>query len=71
VAAPRRRPGPLGANSILHLDLAPLDLNLLGLMVHLDRVVLDVTANPAGGLLGQLLSGLLCANNVSPSSSTC
>jgi hypothetical protein len=62
-------PLPISAISatctILHLDLAPLDLNLLGLMVHLDRVVLDVTANAAGGLLGQLLSGLLCANNVS------
>ena len=41
---------------ILHLDLAPLDLNLLGLKVHLDRVVLDVTAQSGpGNLLGNLL----------------
>ena len=41
--------------NVLHLVLGPLDLNLLGLVVHLDRVVLDITAVPAGGLLGQLL----------------
>src|SRR5687768_7663152 len=38
---------------ILHLELGPLDLDLLGLVVHLDRVVLDITAVPgAGNLLG-------------------
>jgi hypothetical protein len=40
---------------ILHLELGPLDLDLLGLQVHLDKVVLDISANPAGGLLGSLL----------------
>jgi hypothetical protein len=40
---------------ILNLVLGPLDLNLLGLEIHLDTVVLDIIANPAGGLLGQLL----------------
>ncbi len=40
---------------ILNLVLGPLDLNLLGLEVHLDTVVLDIVANPAGGLLGDLL----------------
>lgn len=41
---------------ILHLELGPLDLDLLGLVVHLDRVVLDITAVPgAGNLLGNLL----------------
>lgn len=48
---------------ILNLVLGPLDLNLLGLQVHLDRVVLNVTAvSGAGNLLGNLLcslSGLL------------
>lgn len=48
---------------ILHLTLAPLDLDLLGLRVHLDRVVLDiVAATGAGNLLGNLLcavTGLL------------
>ena len=44
---------------VLHLELGPLDLNLLGLMVHLDRVVLDITAQSGpGNLLGNLLCGL-------------
>ena len=46
---------PVISCSVLHLVLGPLDLDLLGLVVHLDRVVLDITAVPAGGLLGQLL----------------
>jgi hypothetical protein len=41
---------------ILNLVLAPLDLNLLGLKVHLDRVVLNIVAESgAGNLLGNLL----------------
>ena len=40
---------------ILHLELGPLDLDLLGLQVHLDKIVLDITADPNGGLLGSLL----------------
>jgi hypothetical protein len=51
-----------GTCQILHLELGPLDLNLLGLQVHLDKVVLDITAQAGGGLLGDLLcqiSGLL------------
>jgi hypothetical protein len=44
--------------SILHLELGPLDLNLLGLRVQLNRVVLDVTAVPGPG---NLLGNLLCA----------
>ena len=40
---------------ILHLELGPLDLDLLGLVVHLDKIVLDIDADPAGGLLGSLL----------------
>jgi hypothetical protein len=40
---------------ILDLVLGPLHLDLLGLVVDLNRVVLDITAVPAGGLLGQLL----------------
>jgi|tagenome__1003787_1003787.scaffolds.fasta_scaffold20768829_2 hypothetical protein len=51
------------ACSILHLDLGPLTLNVLGLNVHLNEVVLDITAIPgAGNLLGNLLcsvAGLL------------
>jgi hypothetical protein len=52
---------PLAANGtcdILHLTLGPLDLNLLGLMVHLNQVVLDITAQSAPG---NLLGNLLCA----------
>jgi hypothetical protein len=43
---------------ILHLELGPLDLDLLGLVVHLDRVVLDISAEPGSG---NLLGNLLCA----------
>jgi hypothetical protein len=48
----------LMACNILHLVLGPLDLNLLGLVVHLDKVVLDITAVPGAG---NLLGNLLCA----------
>jgi hypothetical protein len=47
-----------GSCPILHLELGPLDLNLLGLVVHLDRVVLDISAQPGPG---NLLGNLLCA----------
>jgi hypothetical protein len=41
---------------ILTLTLGPLDLNLLGLAIHLNQVVLNITAVPgAGNLLGNLL----------------
>jgi hypothetical protein len=43
---------------VLDLTLGPLDLSLLGLIVHLDQVHLVIDADPAGGLLGQLLCGL-------------
>jgi hypothetical protein len=43
---------------ILHLVLGPLDLNLLGLTVHLNQVVLDITAVSGPG---NLLGNLLCA----------
>ena len=52
---------PLFICPILDLTLGPLDLNLLGLMVHLDTVHLVITADSEGGLLGQLLAGLLCS----------
>jgi hypothetical protein len=54
------------ACEILHLELGPLDLDLLGLVIHLDQIVLDITAVPgAGNLLGNLLcaiAGLLDGN---------
>jgi hypothetical protein len=46
------------ACEILDLTLGPLDLSLLGLEIHLDTVHLTIEANPAGGLLGQLLCAI-------------
>lgn len=43
---------------ILNLALAPLDLDLLGLKVHLDKVVLNIVAESGAG---NLLGNLLCA----------
>ena len=48
-----------GSCQILDLTLGPLDLNLLGLMVHLDQVHLNITAQQGpGNLLGNLLCGV-------------
>ena len=49
--------GPLSCQ-ILDLVLGPVDLNLLGLKVHLDTVKLNITAE---GGAGNLLGNLLCA----------
>ena len=53
---------------VLNLVLGPLDLDLLGLQVSLDKVVLDiVAASGAGNLLGNLLcavAGLLDAGGL-------
>ena len=50
---------PAAVNSscpVLNLNFGPLDLNLLGPMVHLHQVALNITAIPgAGNLLGNLL----------------
>jgi hypothetical protein len=46
------------ACQVLDLVLGPLDLNLLGLLVHLDQVHLQITADPNGGVLGRLFCGL-------------
>jgi hypothetical protein len=43
---------------ILNLTLGPLDLNLLGLVIHLNQVVLNINAVPGSG---NLLGNLLCA----------
>lgn len=57
-----------GSCTILTLNLGPLDLDLLGLTVHLNQVVLNITAVPgAGNLLGNLLcsvSNLLNGGNL-------
>ena len=53
---------PIGVNQasceILDLVLGPLDLDLLGLVVHLDTVHLNITAEQGPG---NLLGNLLCA----------
>jgi hypothetical protein len=55
-------PGFLGIQAvcdILHLVLGPLHLNLLGLVVDLNQVVLDITGETGpGNLLGNLLCGI-------------
>ena len=50
---------------VLHLQLGPITLNLLGLNIQIGGgpqgtlpIVVDITADPSGGLLGQLLCGL-------------
>jgi hypothetical protein len=59
---------PLGSCDILNLVLGPLHLNLLGLVVDLNQVVLNVTGmTGAGNLLGNLLcavAGLLDGTGV-------
>jgi len=53
-----------GGVNVLNLSLGPLDLNLLGLVVHLDNcangpVTVKITAVPGpGNLLGNLIAGL-------------
>jgi hypothetical protein len=44
--------------TILDLTIQPIDLNLLGLMVHTDTIHLLITAQQGGGLLGDLLCSL-------------
>jgi hypothetical protein len=48
----------LASCKVLDLILGPLDLNLLGLMAHLDQVHLQITADPLGGVLGRLFCAL-------------
>ena len=43
---------------ILHLDIGPIALNLVGLQVNLSEIVLDITAQSGAG---NLLGNLLCA----------
>jgi hypothetical protein len=49
---------PAATCSILDLVLGPLHLDLLGLVVDLNRVHLAITGDPAGGVLGRLLCGV-------------
>jgi hypothetical protein len=54
-----RMASPLAICPVLDLTLGPLDLNLLGLLVHLDTVHLTITADSTGGILGSLLCSLV------------
>lgn len=52
-----------GECQVLNLQLGPIFLNLLGLEVTIEGqggvpIIIDLTADPSGGLLGQLLCGL-------------
>jgi hypothetical protein len=49
---------PLAICPVLDLTLGPVDLNLLGLLVHLDTVHLTINADSNGGVLGSLLCSL-------------
>jgi len=44
--------------NILDLYLGPIDLDLLGLILHVNQIHIHLTANPAGGLLGSLLCSI-------------
>lgn len=52
-------PPPPGGCNILNLRLGPINLNLLGLVVQTNTIVLNVTGLPQQGLLGNLLCALL------------
>ena len=58
VALPVDTAQSTGSCQILDLVLGPLDLDLLGLVVHLDTVHLNITAQQGPG---NLLGNLLCA----------
>ena len=52
---------------ILHLVIGPIKLNLLGLVVTTNQIVLDITAVPgAGNLLGNLLCAVANLLNQTP-----
>lgn len=50
--------GRTASCDVLFLNLGPLDLDLLGLVIHLDEVVLEIVAETGAG---NLLGNLLCA----------
>jgi hypothetical protein len=63
-------PVPNGVCTVLDLPVGPLDLNLLGLNVHLDRTELRITADPTKGLLGSLLCSLSGGPRATPTAIT-
>jgi hypothetical protein len=66
-AASTAAPAAAAACSILHLVLGPINLNVLGLQVTTNQIVLDISAIPgAGNLLGNLLCDVANLLNGSP-----
>lgn len=61
----QQQPGPEGQCRVLNLVLGPLYLDLLGLIVQLNKVELDISANPVG-----LLGTLFCQLAGGPSTTT-
>lgn len=58
VGNPVEVPEGEGISELVRLELDGLFLDVLGLQVDLSEVILLVTADPEGGLLGELLAGL-------------
>jgi hypothetical protein len=52
-----------GGCRVLHLRLDQLDLTLLGLNAHLDKVILDITGKRSEGILGRLFCQLASAKS--------
>jgi hypothetical protein len=50
---------PPGGCNILNLRLGPINLNVLGLVIQTNTIVVNVTGVPQQGLLGNLLCALL------------
>ncbi len=58
---------PSGSCPILHLSIGPINLNLLGLQVTTNKIVIDITAQPGpGNLLGNLLCDVANLLNQNP-----
>jgi hypothetical protein len=55
---------PQATCQILHLELGPIHLTLLGLNIDVSKIVIDVTATAGGGLLGDLLCSIANALNL-------
>jgi hypothetical protein len=43
---------------VLFLELGPIDLQLLGLNVHINKITIRIDADPSQGILGQLLCAI-------------
>jgi hypothetical protein len=62
---------PEGARNVLSLNVAPINLNLLGLILQTDQIQVNADAQSgSGNLLGNLLSDLLNTLNATPQNLT-